>query len=151
MVCRGRRGLAAKPGKNEDQGAETCTAETSVHDDTDDKDDVSTSLLFNETPLGKDRRHLSRRRGRSSTPAGRVRGRDSEDTCGLTSDGSSQDGGDSVRRERRTRSLPKGRGRSSVSEGPGRRRASCTQRLHPGREEQSRVREKRYDSLWYHI
>lgn len=142
--------LAAKPG-NEDQGAEACTAVAAVRDDTDDKDDLSTSLLLDETPRGKDRRHPSRRRGRRSTPAGGVRGRDSEDTCGLTSDGSSQDGGDSARRERRTRSLPKGRGRRGVSEGPGRRRASCTQRLHPGREEQSRVREKRCDNLRYGI
>lgn len=115
-----------------------------VLDDTDDEDDLGTSLLFDETPLEKDRRYPSRRRGRSSTPGGRGRRRDSEETCGLTSDGSGQEGGDSARRERRARSVCQGR--RGVSEGPG-RRPSCTQRLHLGREEQTRLRAKRCETV----
>lgn len=143
MVRRGRKGFATKPGKNEDRGGEACTAEAAVRDDTDVEGDLSSNLLLDETPLEKDRRHPSRRRGRSCTPGSGSRGRGSEETCGLTGEVSSQDGGgDSAHRERRARSLGKGRGKRAVSEGPG-RRPSCTQRLHPGREEQSRVRAKR--------
>lgn len=133
---------ATSPKTTADGREEATVAEGDGRDGTDDEDDLSESLLFDEPPLEKGRRN-PRRRGRSSTPGGGGggRGRDSEDTCGVTSDGSNEEGGYITRRrEQRSRSCRKSR--RGVSEGPG-RGSTCSRRLHPGREEQSRVRAKR--------